>query len=248
MENQTLSLQSAIDCAISMVHAGGQDNHLVPNVKFALAAAILSANNRLDRNGWQMHALRQYAMSHNGQFPLSSETVKRITRDAGYEASAQHAAFIPALERMAQAGELVELAHKPTTALEWLLWRQAAETVKGIGHKTASFAALLMWPFDCPLVPVDRHVVARLGYTGRLVHFNATADEIYRALGGSTGRAYRTYRRVERLVGNEKVLSGVKVSTGVWHWYKWSEWRQATHAETVGPMAESHDLLSPYWY
>lgn len=240
-----IRIESAENAAQGMIAAG---NHATPSVKLAIAAAILSANNRLDRNGWQVCALRAYMQTHDGRLPSNVETIKRITRDAGYEASGPHCDALIELEQRAQAGELVELAHKPTTALEWLLWRQAATTFRGLGWKTASFAALLLWPFSCPLVPVDRHVVKRLAAMGKLSKFGMTADEVYHKLGGSTTRAYKTYRCVERLVGNEKLRNGYQGSTALWHWYKWSEWRQIIQAEITSDDCESHVNMSAYWY
>lgn len=243
---------AAYNAAREMVNAGEyyHERHTVPNVKLALAAGILSANNRLDRNGWQVHSLREYMQLHNGRFPADIETLKAITSLAGYTASRQHCVYLLELQAAEDDGQLAPLSHKPQTANEWLLWRQAARTLRGLGWKTASFAALLMWPFDCPLVPVDRHVIARLAFAGKLQRFNIPPEKLQSRLRNDAS-GYRLYRAIERIVGNEKLRSSDvnarHVSTAIWHWAQWSTWRQFVGQEPKGS-CESHANLSAYWY
>lgn len=243
----SFTVADATACANELRQAGGEHNHAAPNVKLALAYAIASGNNRLDRNGKQAQQLREYAMAHRGKLPVSSAVVTDVTGVTGFPVTPNQARGIAALQERERLGELVELNHMPTNGHEWLLWRQTVRQFYCLGWKTASFAALLAWPFDCPLVPVDRHVVARLAYAGKLSQYGMTGDQVYKTIGGSTDRAYRLYRQVERQVGNEKLLAGEQCSTALWHWAKWSSWRAFQGIED-GDTCESHRLLSPYWY
>jgi hypothetical protein len=244
----TINLAAAQTCAAEMLAAGGQDNHVTPNIRLALCAAILSSNNRLDRNGKQAHALRQYMGAHGGKLPTDIETVKRLCIQAGFECTHNQARGVVEVEQHAVAGELAELAIMPRTAQAWLLWRATVRQFFGMGWKTSSFAAMLMWPLACPFAVVDRHVVARLAWAGKLCRFGVAPDVLYKRLSGSTNGAYKVYRQLERLVAAEKRSAQAGCSTGVWHWAAWSAWRQFVGVEAPSERLESHELLSPYWY
>lgn len=229
----------------AMVHAGGRECHTSPSLKYALAASILSANNRLDRNGWQVNAIRNYDRMY-GHWPTSVEEYKTITRNAGFECSGNHAAYLLDLDRSYAAGALAELEHQPDNGHAWLLWRHAAVgLVRGIGNKTASMAAMLLWPYHSPLVVCDRHVVARLAFNGVFDTWGMSADVVYKRMLVNSPRGYLLYRRVERAVGNEKLRLGLEMPTAIWHWHTWDAWRSFVTAEDAD---NSHELLSPYWY
>ena len=205
------------------------DGSARPSVKYALWCAVLSPQKRLSWNVKQAETLLPYV---DRPLPQSAERVLDILRAGHPFCTRKLAEYVLAIEAAERRGELDELAVMPTTHTGWLVWRQAVKRLPGLGWKTASFAALLLWPCECPLIPVDTHVCDRLGLS---------------ALKGALGN-YKVYRYVERLVLSEWCQSGHRheVSPAVWHWYKWSEWRQATGDEPVSDWPESHDGLSPY--
>lgn len=200
----------------------------VPSVKFALWAACLSPQKRLTWNTKQAEALRPYV---DRPLPQDPARVLDILRAGHPFATSAQARYVLAIEQAEREGVLDDLEQQPTTYAGWLLWRHAATKLPGISWKTASFAALLLWPNECPLIPVDTHVCDRLGLKG-----------LKAALG-----SYKVYRWVERQVLHEWYPHRAECpSPAVWHWYKWSEWRQATGDEPVSDQPESHAGLSPY--
>lgn len=220
-----------------------------PSIRLALCAGILSANNRLDRNGWQVQAMRVYMRQTGGKLPTSTEHIKHLTRRAGYECSIGQARSIVALETSFQRGELSELARMPSNGHEWLLWRQAIARMPGLGYKTASFAALLLWPHESPLVPIDRHVLGWTYSLGLLQAISGNIAQITKRVYRSRPLGYRTYRAIERQIGNAKLHSPyADDATALYHWYQWENWRQELGvSKTAHGEPESHALLSPYY-
>jgi hypothetical protein len=222
-----LSVQSAIRAANDLYTPGYE-----ANLKYALWAASLSPQKRLSYNILQAEALLPYI---DRPLPQNNEAVFNLIRSAHPFVSHSNAKYILAIEAAERDGRLDELSHMPTTYHDWLAWRLAVVSqFKGISFKAASFVALLMWPLDCPLIPVDSHVVARLGLP----------KSMYLA----SSKSYKVYRLIEKMVLHEWYKSGYRhlVSPAVWHWYKWSEWRQATGDEPISDECESHCGLSPY--
>jgi hypothetical protein len=201
----------------------------IPSIKLAFWGAALSPQKKLSWNIAQVRALLPY-VSH--PLPQDVNAVWHILRAGHAFISRQQAKSILGIERAEREGLLADLAKMPTTYAGWLQWRLAAVKLPGISYKTASFAALLLWPNECPLIPVDSHVCARLG-----------VKELYKSIGN-----YKVYRWIERQVLHEWHKSGHRhdCSPAVWHWYKWSEWRQATGDEPITDFPESHAGLSPY--
>ena len=219
-----LNLDATLIVARSLKVPGKQ-----ASVKFACWSAVLSPQKRLSWNCLQAQALLPYV---DRPLPQSPERVLAILRAGHPFCTRKLAEYVLAIEAAERRGELDELAVMPTTRAGWLVWRQAVKRLPGMGWKTASFAALLLWPDTCPLIPVDTHVCNRLGLS---------------ALKGKLGN-YKVYRYIERLVWREWFTSGRRheCSPAEWHWYKWSEWRQATGDEPVSDWPESHAGLSPY--
>ena len=229
------SLDGAWQAAREVEQASLPDypNHERPNIKLALWAATMSAQNQLSWNGLQVHALRPYAAR---ELPTSVDETLAIIRSGHTFAYEQTAVHVNWVDWAAREGLLDPFTHKPSDYAGWLDWRKRLYRVAsghGFSWKTLSFAGLLMWPTECQLVPVDRHVMARLGrpsaHCGRL-------------------GAWKLYNEVEQEVVEEWLSAGRPYTIGVWHWYKWSAWRQAKGVEPAGECCESHALLSPYAY
>lgn len=221
-----LTLASAEHAARDLYQPG-----MAASLKYALWAASLSPQKRLSFNIRQARALLPYL---NRPLPQDLEAVYQILRAAHPFVSHNNARYILKIEAAERDGRLEDLARMPTTYHDWLHWRLAIVGLRaGLSYKAASFVALLMWPEQCPLIPVDSHVCARLG-----------VKDLYIA----SSRSYKVYRWIEKQVLHEWYHSGHRhdVSPAVWHWYKWSQWRQATGDEAISDQAESHVGLSPY--
>lgn len=202
------------------------------SVKYALWSAALSPQKRLGWNILQAQALLPYI---HKPLPQDVESVWQILRSAHPFVSHAQARAVLKIEAAERAGILDELSKMPTSYHDWLAWRLAVVGLHaGLSYKAASFAALLLWPDQSPLIPVDSHVCARLGLD----------RHTYLA----SSRNYKVYRWIERQVLHEWYVSGYRheVSPVIWHWYKWSEWRQATGDEPVSDYPETHNGLSPY--
>jgi hypothetical protein len=135
------------------------------------------------------------------------------------------------VEMLEYFGVLKAYETVPESAEGWIAWRDGLrEVVKGhgLGYKVLSFAALLFDPLGCELVPVDRHVLARLGYKG-----------------DGSPQTRKKYTEVETRVRDERDAAGyAKVPLALWHWLKWEEWRQAKQPDVERVGCESHGALS----
>jgi acid stress-induced BolA-like protein IbaG/YrbA len=201
------------------------------SLKLALWGATLSAQKTLHRNIAQVQPLLPYV---HKPLNMTAKQVQALIASSGERfVSENNGRYILDIERMEQDGELDALAVMPTTPAAWLVWRERVAAIRGMSYKTASFAALLMWPLECPLVPVDSHVCARLG---RFDDYTKSS------------RSYKVYASLEDAVTAEWVHAGQPRTLGVWHWYKWSEWRQMTDDEVPAARPETHNGLSPRAY
>lgn len=231
------TIDGAKQAAQDVVNASlpGYPNHARPDIRLAMWAATLSAQRNLKVNGKLLTGLRPY-VHRNEPLPTSPDTVLAILKSGAKFCCRNDAVHVCWVDWAYHQGLLEPLTHKPTDYAGWLQWRRTFLKIAG-GHgfswKTASFTALLMWPLDCPLVPVDRHVVARLYEPASLCE----------RLG-----AWRNYDRLEQRVVEEWVSNGQPCGLGLWHWYTWSAWRQATGDEKQADSCESHAMLSPYAY
>lgn len=200
-----------------------------PDIKLALWAAALSASRSLDVNADLYQPLRTGA-----PLPQDPAAVLSLLKAGHGFVCANDARHILYAEWADREGLLDPYRECPGTLAEWRAWRQGLyEILAGHGWnlKTISFAGLLMWPTRCPLVPVDRHVMARLGHTARE----------YKRL----SKCPKLYQAIEQEVAEEWLAAGQPRTLGVWHWYKWSEYRQGKRRETPGDAVESHARLSP---
>lgn len=204
------------------------DDHK-PDIRVALIAAILSAQKPVEDNAAQLDAIRDYILFG---FPTRDpQEVYRMLEPYGMVSAAQ-ARGILAVMAAWHAGELDHLTREPTCLLEWAAWRREVAHMYCLSWKTASFAALLMWPLSSPLVPVDQHVCGRLGEM-RVYHSGLLSKK--------TRRGYAEYRRIERKVWREWQASEEKMPTlGLHHWLTWERWRQVTGASKACGGAQSH--------
>ena len=220
-----LSLAATQDVAMELYTLGH-----TASLKYALWGASLSPQKKLEINIKQAQTLLPYLHS---PLPQDVEKVFEIVRTAHQFCSRNNAKYILKIEQLEREGLLTDLSVMPTSYHDWLAWREAIVALcPGVSYKATSFVALLMWPDKCPLVPVDSHVCARLG----LKHLLQSAS------------SYKVYRWIEKQVLHEWHTSGHRhdYSPAVWHWFKWSEWRQATGDEPVNDRPETHNGLSPY--
>jgi hypothetical protein len=209
----------------------------VPSLKLALWASILSPQKPISHNGEQARVLWAY-VEHGLPTRDPRELRAHISAHAKGMVYENHARAILLIEQMSRAGELAGLEVMPRTIREWQAWRKRVAMLPGLSWKTASFAALLLWPFESPFVPVDSHVCKRLG------HYAVYQTGV---LSSKSKRGYRLYRSIERLVYAEWRESGKPCPIGVWHWFKWEQHRQRV-GESRGKGCESHALMSARGY
>lgn len=213
--------------------------HSAPSIGMALCAGILSANNNLARNSWQVEMLRRYVARH-GELPTQPYQVEHVLYGSATATRKQcdALAYVGKLERK---GELEVLRRKPDTLRQWLAWRHVACLLPCVGYKTASMAAMLLWPTDSPLVPIDRHVVAWMSHAGALpetftphgiVHCDRYCD-------------YRRYAGIEARMRRIQRADGLQCSVALYHWYRWANWRIE---RGIAKDIEPHVHLSPYVY
>lgn len=222
------SLIGAYDAARELIE--GTDGRA--SLVLALWGAVLSPNKVLSWNGDQVEALRPYARLG---LPRDKRAVWAIIRSGHTFCTLAEGERVLHIWECAQAGMLRGLERMPRSAQEWEDWRYRVAQLPGMSWKTASFAALLMWPFACPLVPVDRHVCDRLDRSDQ-----------YKKISAKSKPALERYKALERIVIAERDREAPGVPVCVWHWYKWSEWRQLKGLEPVSDKLESHRKLSPY--
>src|SRR5262249_22884242 len=126
-----------------------------PSLRLALWASILSPQKRLDLNAAQVRVLRLWA-ERDLPFDDAEELKRHIKRKAQAKGMlyTSHCQAIIRVARLAESGALAGLERMPTSGREWIAWRKRVAHLPGLSWKTASFAALILWPFECPFVPV----------------------------------------------------------------------------------------------
>ncbi len=230
-----VTLDAVEQAARELAHGNGQT---VPSLRLALWAAVLSSRNDIENNGLQVDNLRPYA---HGGLPHDVGEVRHLLSQNGARVCTRvQAAGVIRVDQLAESGELEALRALPQTDAEWHAWRATVARFYAMSWKTASFAALLLWPFHCPFVPVDSHVCARLHRM-----------DLYRKISGKSKPAYARYTSIEREVIDEWEVAGKPCALAVWHWYKWEQHRQGDAQESLWADAQevgSHLLLSPYLY
>lgn len=199
-----------------------------PSVKVALMAAILSAQESLERNANEVQVLRERGWLQ--ALPHDHETVWAALKGLGYVTRTKVGGLYWA-EKLDKAGLLKGLGCIGTGYEQQSAWREQVYKLMhghGMAYKTISFAALILDPLHCELVPIDRHVLARFGFDNR------------KGVG-----SIKRYLQIERMVQDERDAAGfAHMPLGLWHWLKWEEWRQQTGASKSAGECQSHAALS----
>ena len=205
-----------------------QTGHEQPSVKVALMAAILSAQESLERNAREMEVLREHGWLI--ELPHDHEQVWQALRGLGYVTRTKVEGLYWA-EALDKAGLLRGLENIGTGYEQQNVWREQVYKLMhghGMAYKTISFAALILDPLACELVPIDRHHLARLGLDNR------------RAC-----KSVRRYLAIEQTIRDERDMAGFeRVPLGLWAWLQWENWRQQTGASKSAGECQSHAALS----
>lgn len=197
------------------------------NVKFALWLGCLTANASIAETCEQARRLRPYARR---RLPQDSDKIVRLLAGTGLTTVKLRGLYH--VQGLADSGALRGLETLGATYSEQLAWR---DRVWGLCHghgfalKTISMAALLIDPLHCELVPVDRHVLARLGL-----------PENYTA--GDSRPAIARYLEVEQFVHHERDGHAWYISAAVEHWLLWARWIAAKYPDRA--TLESHAPLT----
>lgn len=212
--------------------AGGESQ---PNLKFALQIAALSPQKSIRANARGAEVLSHYVVS--GLPAPESLHAGLVEHGTGMVTDRMLSALYWA-ERMDKAGWLDPYKRVPQGRAEWVAWRDGLRELlrgHGYGYKVISFAGLIYAPLECELVPIDRHVLARLGLTTRTGK-ERTASPQSRHL----------YLRIEDILIAERDQAGKSgVPLGLWHWLRWANWRELTGAsELWGDAVTDHAALS----
>jgi thermostable 8-oxoguanine DNA glycosylase len=199
----------------------------VPSLKLALFAAAMSPLQALHKNGLQTRILANYVAS---PLPTQDDLFEELKAARG-NINRTHMMALYSVEDIANRGILDQFVTMGKTYEDQTEWREGLLTHlkgRGMARKTISFAGLIYNPLECDLVPVDRHVMKRLGYKTD----NSPASK-------------KKYFEVETRIIEERKQAGYEsVPLGIWHWYKWEEWRQINGDSLNKSGVESHKLLS----
>lgn len=227
-----ITIEGCLEVARELAETG--DRPL--NFKLACWAGITSINTKL---AWNGRAVRRLARYVHDSLPDDFDGVAAIFRGTSFGMLGTHYDGIKGIERLAAEGKLPAVSQDSWTHDRWIAWRDEMVKLPGVGYKVASMIGLVCCPLTCPLVPVDMWVMRRLGLPG---------DKSP----GNKG----PYEAVERMVIAERDAAGYShLPACVWHWYKWSQARQACvdartgkSYETPAERPESHADLSPRDY
>jgi hypothetical protein len=204
------------------------------NIKRAVYAAGFSPNQKLPANCTVARALVPYTFEPLPEKQALYEYLMDTNRQApsGRKANLSCSSYWSSIyraEELETFGKLADLCWKPTNRAEWVEWRDqmyalwhSKDRGYGMSYKTISFAALLLWPLECELVPVDTHVLQRLGCPEK-----------------GTPQQRTRYMEIEQMVIDERHEAGCDdTPLGIWHWLKWNE-----HLTGEASVVESHKDL-----
>lgn len=233
------SIQAVIEAASDLIWPVPDKQRYVPepwNVKRSIYAAGFSPNQKLAPNGTIARALVPYTFSPLPGKEALYQYLMDVNKqaDVGKKANLSCASYWTSVyraEELEGAGKLANFTRKPTNRAEWVEWRDqmhalfhTKERAYGMSWKTISFAALLLWPLECDLVPIDTHVLARLNCPEK----------------GSPQDRTR-YIEIEQMVIDEREEAGcADTPLGIWHWLKWEEQRALVGTTQATGGVESH--------
>ena len=198
------------------------------SVKLALWIAACSTNQALDKNGKMARVLAPYV--HR---PLPTRDVlASMLRMCQCFFTGRMLDTIYYIEHLDECGYLRGLEHIPSGFIAQSQWREDVLSLlkgHGMAYKTISFACMLLNPLKCELVPIDRHVIARLDIKGSVTPTR--------------------YLAIEQLIVIERHDYHMEnVPLCLFHWWLWEAWRQYTGASKFAGSVESHCTLSCYDY
>lgn len=210
-------IEQAYTAAWELAETGGKPR----NVKLAIWAGILSANNGLERNGRQVRLVARFAETQ-----ANEQQLRAALRREGYITGQQINGMLEA-QALYHAGKLDWLLDMPDSWQAWVAWRDKLAKLYSVGYKVASFIALLLYPLDCPFAIIDRHVIRRLNIRG------PRSGKLVAAL------KEKSYKAWEQKIAAEAAQASCEYPLGIWHWYTWEQQRnpQATSAESHAALA-----------
>lgn len=220
-----------LDGCMATIHDLADTGERPNSLLLACWAGLTSINTKLEYNGNATRVMARFVDAD--QLP-TYDGLKKLFKQANTKFGCMPAIYaaMVAIHDLHKAGKLPETPRDSWTLEQWQAWRDEMHELPGVGWKVASFIGLLLCPLTCPLVPVDRWVMR---WTGQ-GH-------------GDVPQARARYLAVENLVRQHRDADGhSNLPLGVYHWFKWSQARQAASAETPAERPESHNLLSPRDY
>lgn len=223
-----ITLDGCMEVIQELANTGDKSN----NMKLACWAGVTSINTKLVYNG---NATRLLSRFVDSALPGYDE-LKALFKSEGTKFGCMPSVYesMKEIETRYADKTLPEMPQATWTFAQWDTWRDEMVKLPGISYKVASFIGLLLHPLTCPLVPVDRWVMRRLNKSH-----------------GSVPQGKLAYTKVEDIVRDERDKAGHdNLPLGAWHWYKWSQARQAAgpNIEVASVKPESHSNLSPRWY
>ena len=182
------------------------------SVELALWAGALSCQQELEPNGRALDAIRFAVESY---LP-DRDTLASLLRQARCFFTGRTLDTLYYVEMLSHAGKLRGFEHIGNGYAEHLEWRDdllALVQGHGLSFKTVSFAALLIDPLHCELVPVDRHVMAMRNVSDKV------KNQISRNL--------MYYAEIELEVMDDRDREYPGLPTGLYHWLRWEQYRQS---------------------
>ena len=220
-----ITLDGCLEVIHNLAQAGARNVHPL----LACWAGVMSIQQELAKNG---KAVRILSRLLDEGLPEDYDAVHEILKPARVAFLSTHFNGLVGIQQAYREGRLPEMPEDDWTIEQWEAWREDMTKLPGVGRKVASFIGLLVCPETCPLVPVDRWVMRRFGF----------AED-------ASPKSKVAYEFVEGLVREERDRNGhASLPLGAWHWFKWSEARQAAGAETPRERPECHCALSPRDY
>lgn len=196
----------------------------VASVKLALWAALLSAQTGLAENARQVETLRRYVDRGLPRNP------NKLWREMEGAQNFTHVKLLGLyhIEALERHDKLAGLESIGATLVEQKEWRDKVHRLvrrHGMAWKTVSFAAFLLSPTTCELVPIDRHHLHLRGFQCNSV------------------RSKKRYTAVENIIQLERDLYLAGHPAAIYAWLTWDSYRMQTGANTTGRI-ESHAGLN----
>ena len=206
-----------------------------PSVKLALWNAALSTMQTVEKNNAYGVLLRMY---RDEPLPLQRNVLYEQLREVRGCLFGSHIDALYYIQYLDETGQLAGYERIGKTLIEQVEWRNSIYKLMhghGMTWKTISFAALILDPLHCELIPIDRHVMARLGKTKRC----GKADK-------DSPQQLGKYLVIEQEVRTERNNAGYEhLPLGLWHWFKWEGYRYFVARSSQGNGdIESHNGLS----